>query len=265
MDICICVCGCRFEGFYVAISWQGVFESGLPYCNWCLNDDMEGSRHIRLCMALPHLSCHCQNDWFLANPNNLIHPTTPLPKNMLQRCNIILLRNKIPFTLAPVADNVGELATRRCHCICTAWKPRSPCWLLPSSVLLWPVISKANMSWKVMSRDLTPYVKWFCGSWLGRWDASQEMPLYFNRFMHVVWDSWCHFWTVNSAFWLLLVRFQERAEHMSGLRTQAHILKSWLSHQQGRPKCCLEKGRMHYPITRWKCIMSNGDILCKCK
>ena len=62
MDICICVCGCRFEGFYVAISWQGVFESGLPYCNWCLNDDMEGSRHIRLCMALPHLSCHYQND-----------------------------------------------------------------------------------------------------------------------------------------------------------------------------------------------------------
>ena len=104
----------------------------------------------------------------VANPNNLIHRHVPKMQQSYY------LKNKIHSTLASVAENLGELATRRCLCICTAWKPRSPCWLLPSFVLLWPVISKANMSWKVMSLDLTPYVKWFYDSWFGRWDVSQE-------------------------------------------------------------------------------------------
>ena len=83
----------------------------------------------------------------------------PDPPTCSKDATSYYLKNKIHSTLALVAENLGELATRRCLCICTAWKPRSPCWLLPSFVLLWPVISKANMSWKVMSLDLTPYVK----------------------------------------------------------------------------------------------------------
>ena len=172
--------GCRFEGFDVAV------YLGKSFWKW---------------VALLQL---------VANPNNLIHRTCfqvimwLLPKNMSKDATSWLLKNKVHSTVALVAENLDELATRRCHCICTAWKPRSPCWLLQSFVLLWPVISKANI-----------YYLYICQTIL--WILVRKMRRFpRNRFMHGVWDSWCYFWTVNSAFsfftmfLLLLVHFRER-------------------------------------------------------
>lgn len=103
----------------------------------------------------------CSISWqvFLKVGCFICNSQQPDPPTCSKDATSYYLKNKIHSTLALVAENLGELATRRCLCICTAWKPRSPCWLLPSFVLLWPVISKANMSWEVMSLDLTPYVK----------------------------------------------------------------------------------------------------------
>ena len=189
----------------------------------------------------------------------------PDPPTCSKDATSYYLKNKIHSTLALVAENLGELATRRCLCICTAWKPRSPCWLLLSFVLLWPVISKANMSWQVMSLDLTPYVKWFYDSWFGRWEVSQERD---SCMLHG--DSRCHFWTVNSAFcfftmlWLLLVHFGERAENMSSLRTQAHLLKTRkveVLYGEGQDALPYNPLKTYHLLSGL--IMPNRDILCK--
>ena len=239
MDVCIlCLWGVGLRVVLsCSISWQVFFQCGLLYCNW----------------------------W----------PTpTTWSTDTFQRCNNhTTWKNKIHSTLASVAENLGELATRRCLCICTAWKPRSPCWLLPSFVLLWPVISKAkyelesNVTWP---HAICQMILWFLVRKMRRFPR--------NRFMHVIWDSWCHFWTVNSAFcfftmfWLLLVQFWRAGGAHEQLEDPSSLTQELVKPPTRKVEVLYGEGQDVLPYKPPKhvlyhllsCpIMSNGDKLCK--